>query len=99
MLMRWRPAARCSGASATISCMVEQLGLAMMPRGRCCADSGLTSLTTSGTSASWGKAEEWSITTAPAAANFGAYSFETAREEEHTSELQCIMRNAYAVSG
>src|SRR3546814_434294 len=85
MLMRWMPAARCNGASATISCMVEQLGLAMMPRGRCFAASGLTSLTTSGTSASWRKAEELSITTAPAAANFGAYSFETAPPAENSA--------------
>src|SRR4249919_270661 len=69
-------ARRWMGASATTNCMVEQLGLAMIPRGRCFAASGLTSLTTSGTSSSYRKADELSITTAPAAANFGAYSFE-----------------------
>src|SRR5690606_38467528 len=65
------------GARATTICMVEQFGLAMMPRGRCAAASGLTSATTSGTSWSWRNAEELSITTAPAAANLGACSFET----------------------
>src|SRR5690606_29163411 len=75
--MRSMPTARWSGASATTICMVEQLGLAMIPRGRCAAASGLTSATTSGTSGSWRKAEELSITTAPAAANRGACSFET----------------------
>ena len=54
--------------------MVVQLGLAMMPLGGFSASSGLTSLTTSGTSGSLRQAEELSITTAPAAATLGANS-------------------------
>src|SRR5688572_14384151 len=82
MLMRSMPTARWIGASATISCMVEQLGLAMIPRGRWRAASGLTSDTTSGTSASPRNTEELSMTTAPAAANFGAYARGTLRPAE-----------------
>src|SRR5690606_41482499 len=75
---------------STISCIVEQLGLAMMPRGRLRRVSGLTSATTSGTSSSRRNSDELSITTAPAAANFSAYCLDTRppRSEEHTSELQ-----------
>ena len=52
--------------------MVVQLGLAMIPFGGRSASSGLTSLTTSGTSGSIRQAEELSITIAPAATTFGA---------------------------
>ncbi len=67
-------AASCSGLSTGMAAMVVQFGLAMMPRGGLTASSGLTSATTSGTSASLRHAELLSTTTAPAAATFGAYS-------------------------
>ena len=51
--------------SATTIWMVVQLGLAMMPRGRFSASSGLHSGTTKGTSASIRNALELSIITAP----------------------------------
>ena len=52
--------------------MVVQLGLAMMPFGRCASMWALTSGTTSGTSGSIRQAEELSITVAPACATTGA---------------------------
>ena len=52
--------------------MVVQLGLAMMPLGRCAKAWAFTSGTTSGTSGSIRHAEELSITTAPACATTGA---------------------------
>ena len=63
--MRSIRAARCSGASATISWIVEQFGLAIIPLCRF-TSCGLTSGTTSGTSGSMRNALELSITTAPA---------------------------------
>ncbi|MFT3772112.1 MAG: hypothetical protein QM820_42445 [Minicystis sp.] len=69
-------AASCSGLSATTIWMVEQLGLAMMPLGRCSAASMFTSGTTSGTSGSMRQALELSITTAPRAAAAGPSSRE-----------------------
>jgi hypothetical protein len=64
--------------STGIAAIVVQLGLAMMPLPRCdhawAMASGLTSLTTSGTSGSRRQAEELSITVTPAAANRGACS-------------------------
>src|SRR5690606_31962079 len=83
--MRSMPTARWIGASATSICMVEQLGLAMIPRGRSRAASGLTSATTGGTSSSCRSAVELSITTAPTAANFGAYSLETLPPAENSA--------------
>ncbi len=66
----------CSGLSATTIWIVEQLGLAMIPR--CFMMScGLTSGTTSGTSGSMRKALELSTTTAPAAAAIGLHCRET----------------------
>ena len=62
--------------------MVVQLGFAMMPLGRLSTSSGLTSETTSGTSGSLRHAEELSTTTAPAAANLGAYSREAVAPAE-----------------
>jgi hypothetical protein len=50
--MRSMPTLRWIGASATSICIVEQLGLAMIPRGRLRTCSGFTSDTTSGTSSS-----------------------------------------------
>src|SRR5690606_15265688 len=84
--MRSMPTARWMGPSATSICMVEQFGLAMMPRGRWRNAPGLTSATTSGTSSSRRKAEEWSITTAPAAANFGAYCRDTSPPAENRAK-------------
>ena len=67
----------CSMAfSATTICMVVQLGLAMMPRGRIFASAGLTSGTTRGTSSSMRKALELSIITAPYLVMSPAYSFD-----------------------
>ena len=67
--------------SATISCIVEQLGLAMMPLWASSA-SGLTSETTSGISGSRRKAEELSTTTQPAAAKRGAHAREVVAPAE-----------------
>ncbi len=75
----------CSGLSTGIAAIVVQLGLATMPLGRSCTASGLTSLTTSGTSGSRRHAEELSTTTAPAAANFGASSREVAPPAENST--------------
>ncbi len=76
----------CSGFSATSICMVEQLGLAMMPRFLYCAiASGLTSLTTSGTSGSMRNCEVLSITTAPALAARGACTAETLAPGENSA--------------
>ena len=63
----------CSGQTGTITMIVEQFGLAMMPL---CSlmFCGLTSGTTSGTSGSMRKAEELSTTTAPACTAAGANS-------------------------
>ncbi len=75
--MRLIRAKSCSGLSATTIWIVEQLGLAMIPR--CFMMScGLTSGTTSGTSGSMRNALELSTTTAPAAAATGLHSRETA---------------------
>ena len=68
-----------------MAAMVVQLGLAMMPLGRSAVSSGLTSETTSGTSGSLRHAEELSTTTAPAAANLGAYSREAVAPAENTA--------------
>jgi hypothetical protein len=74
--MRTRPAASCSGLSTGIAAMVVQLGFATMPLRTSSSACGLTSLTTSGTSGSIRQALELSTTTARAAANLGASSFE-----------------------
>ena len=55
-----------------MAAMVVQLGLAMMPLTASAIRSGLTSLTTRGTSGSMRQADELSITSTPAAANRGA---------------------------
>ena len=73
-MSRFSPAASWSGLSTGIAAIVVQLGLAMMPLGGFTASSGLTSLTTSGTSASLRHAELLSTTTAPACTSLGAYS-------------------------
>src|SRR6476660_1123895 len=65
--------------------MVVQLGLAMIPLRASPIASGLTSLTTSGTSGSIRQAEELSTTTAPAAANRGASSRELAAPAENSA--------------
>ena len=78
------PASSWSGFSATTICMVEQLGLAMIPRWASSA-SGLTSLTTSGTSSCMRQREELSITVAPACANLGAHSPEVEPPAENSA--------------
>ena len=75
------PAASCSGLSATTICMVEQFGLAMIPRWASSA-SGLTSDTTSGTSSCIRQREELSTTTAPAPTKRGAHSPDVAPPAE-----------------
>ena len=75
------PAASWIGLSATISCIVEQFGLAMMPLWASSA-SGLTSETTSGISGSRRKADELSTTTQPAAAKRGAQAREVVAPAE-----------------
>ena len=79
------PAASTRGLRTGIAAMVVQLGFAMMPLGRLSTSSGLTSDTTSGTSGSLRHAEELSTTTAPAAANLGAYSREAVAPAENTA--------------
>src|SRR4051794_26372880 len=71
-ISRTSPASSCNTLSTGIAAMVVQLGLAMMPLTASPIASGLTSLTTSGTDGSIRKADELSMTMAPAAANFGA---------------------------
>ena len=78
------PASRWRGASATTICIVEQLGLAMIPLWESRA-SGLTSLTTSGTSSFIRQREELSITTAPWRANTGAHSPEVPPPAENSA--------------
>ena len=69
---RFSPAASCSGFSTGIAAIVVQFGLATIPFGMSRNACGLTSATTSGTAGSPRHAELLSITTAPAAATFGA---------------------------
>ncbi len=74
-MTRSRPTASRRAISGGMSCIVEQLGLAMIPS--CHArSSGLTCDTTSGTVGSIRHALELSITAAPRAAAAGASSFE-----------------------
>ena len=68
----------CSGFSATTSWMVEQFGLATMPRRMRPSASGFTSGTTSGTSGSMRNWLVLSITMHPASAARGAWMAETA---------------------
>ncbi len=75
------PAASRIGFRATTICIVEQLGLATMPRWSF-KSSGLTSATTSGTSSFIRQKDELSTTTAPASANRGAHSSLTAEPAE-----------------
>src|SRR5438270_6053159 len=78
------------GHNGVMEMMAQQLGLAMIPRWPRRV-SGLISGTTSGTCGSRRKAEELSMTVAPARTASGAKRFEVpdpARSEEHTSELQ-----------
>ena len=78
------PAASWIGLSATTICIVEQLGLATMPRWPSSA-SGLTSATTSGTSSFMRQKDELSTTTAPASANCGAHSSLTPEPAEKSA--------------
>ena len=65
-----------------MAAMVVQLGLAMMPLGRSASAWGFTSATTSGTCGSLRKADELSMTTAPAAATLGARAREVSPPAE-----------------
>ena len=94
---RVSPASIASGLSTGIAAMVVQLGLAMMPLGRSASACGLTSATTSGTSGSRRNAEELSITIAPAAATFGAYSRELVAPLEN-SAMSIPEKSAVAMS-
>src|SRR4051794_24705126 len=69
-----RPNASCSALAGSMTTIVVQFGLATMLRGALAISSGLTSLTTSGTSASIRNALELSTTSAPASANRAAHS-------------------------
>src|SRR6478735_7112763 len=80
-----------------MAAIVVQLGLAMMPLGGFSASSGLTSLTTSGTSGSLRHADELSTTRAPVAASLGAYS----RDMVAPADIRAMsrpVRSAVAVS-
>ena len=80
----------CSGFSATTIWMVEQFGLAMMPRlAKRFSACGFTSGTTSGTSGSMRNWLVLSITTQPAAAARGACTAETAAPGENSAEVAC----------
>ncbi len=96
-MRRVRPAASCSGLSTGIAAIVVQFGLAMMPLGGLMASSGLTSLTTSGTSGSLRQAEELSTTIAPAAATLGAYSRDMVAPAD-ISAMSRPLKSAVAVS-
>src|SRR3990172_5114937 len=75
-MTRSSPTASRRAMSGGASCMVEQLGLAMMPS--CSpASPGLTSTTTSGTAGSMRHCEELSMTSAPRRAASGARTAET----------------------
>src|SRR3954454_19127111 len=78
------PAAAWIGFGATISCIVEQFGLAISPRWPSSA-SGLTSDTTSGICGSRRKADELSTTTAPASTNFCAHAREVDAPAENSA--------------
>ncbi len=82
-MSRTSPASSWSGFSTGIAAIVVQLGLAMMPFGALWISSGLTSLTTSGTSGSIRHAEELSMTMTPAAAKRGASSRDDAAPDEN----------------
>jgi hypothetical protein len=84
--MRSMPAARWIGASATSICMVEQFGLAMMPRGSVAGDGIRIDLGHHQRDVVVvAEGEVLSITTAPAAANFGAYLAETEPPAENSA--------------
>ena len=87
-MSRRSPAALCSGISTGIAAIVVQFGLAMMPLRASAIDSGLTSDTTSGTSGSMRHADELSMTTAPAAANFGASSLDEVAPAENERDVE-----------
>src|SRR4051794_26782627 len=81
-ISRCRPASSLRTWSTGIAAMVVQLGLAMMPLTASLMASGLTSLTTSGTSGSIRNADELSMTMAPASEYLAA----SAREEPAPAE-------------
>ena len=75
-MTRSRPTASRSAIRSGTSCIVEQLGLAMMPSWAA-ASSSLTPTTTSGTPGSMRHCEELSTTRQPRLAASGARSLET----------------------
>ena len=86
--MRTSWASSWSTLSTGIATMVVQFGLAMMPlanRTPRTSRSKLTSLTTSGTSASFRHADELSITVTPAAANRGACTLDIVAPAENSA--------------
>ena len=83
-MIRSIPTDRWIGASATIICIVEQFGFAIRPLWRSTA-SGLTSLTTRGTSGCMRQKLVLSTTTAPAATRRGAHSALTAPPAEEST--------------
>ena len=85
---RTSPASSCSGLSTGIAAIVVQLGLATMPLGASSSASGLTSLTTSGTSGSIRQALLLSMTSAPAAAYRGASSLRRAAAGGEQRDVQ-----------
>ena len=82
---RRNPASTWSGFSTGIAAMVVQFGLAMIPLRISEIACGFTSLTTRGTSGSMRQADELSMTTAPAAAYFGAMAFDVAPPAENSA--------------
>ncbi len=71
--------------STGIAAIVVQFGLAMMPLRASAMASGLTSLTTSGTSGSIRQADELSTTVAPASAKRGASAREVVAPAEKSA--------------
>ena len=68
------PKASWSAFAGSMTTIVVQFGLAMMPLRASPTASGLTSLTTSGTSGSMRQADELSTTVAPPATNRSAHA-------------------------
>src|SRR3954465_5684369 len=85
MTSRTSSASSCSGLRTGIAAIVVQLGLATIRFGADATSSPLTSLTTRGTSGSIRQADELSMPTAPAAANFGASSLDADAPTENNA--------------
>ena len=81
-MSRSRPASASSTLSTGIAAIVVQFGFAMMPLRTSSSACGFTSLTMSGTSGSMRQALELSMTSTPAAAKRGAWTFDIAPPAE-----------------